>query len=116
MIKGNSFATKADLKQLEKKMDRRFVQVDGRFISVDKRFEQMDARFVWFRQEIKIDLEEFRENISREFHDEWNKKIDPMLGELVKHREQEVISAEQNRRTWDLLEKIAVKVGVPVDW
>lgn len=116
MTKGNGFATKADLKKLEQKMDRRFGQVDRRFVAVDKRFEQMEARFVWFREEIKIDLEEFRENISREFDDKWNKKIDPILGELIKHREQEVIAAEQNRRTWDLLEQVAIKVGVPVDW
>lgn len=65
MIKGNGFATKADLRDLK--------------------------------------------------NEEWLRKVDVLLSGIEEHRRLRVIWAEERRRTWDLLEKIAVKVGVPVE-
>lgn len=112
MTKGNSFATKNDVRKLQHQVS----GLDRRLGRVEARVGKVEDRFVWFREEIKIDLKEFRESFMKEVTHEWQKKIDPFLAEIAKHRDQEVISAEQNRRTWDLLEKVAVKVGVPVGW
>ncbi|HVF74680.1 MAG TPA: hypothetical protein VM938_06490 [Acidimicrobiales bacterium] len=37
-------ATKADLTELERRMDLRFEQVDRRFVEIDRRFEDVDRR------------------------------------------------------------------------
>ena len=118
----NGFATKKDLKKLEQKMDKRFEQVDKRFEQVDKRFEQVDKRFEeinsqfgHFRAFIKDDLDRFKEDTLHEFRHEWNVKIDPILADIEKHRDQEVIWAAQSERVEKLLEKIAKKVGVETE-
>lgn len=122
MMKRNGFATKSDLKKLENKMDRRFEQVDRRFEQVDKRFIEVGKRFGEVRDQIlgvrnRIDMkfEFLAEDLTRKFTHEWQKKIDPILVEIEKHREKEIIWAEQNRRTQSLVERIAEKVGVKID-
>jgi len=86
-------------------MNVRFTVVDKRFEQVDRRFEQVDKRFVevedqirMVREGIKMDFEFFKEDLTHHFTNEWQKKIDPFLVEIVKYRENEVILAEQNRR------------------
>lgn len=115
----NGYATKNDLHQLEKRINTRFRQVDKRFAQVDKRFAQVDKRLEevelkigWLREQIRADLEQFKLDTFTEFDSRWITRIDPILADIVRHREQEVIWAEQNRHTNQLLEKIAAKVGV----
>ncbi|MDZ7586292.1 MAG: hypothetical protein U0946_00940 [Patescibacteria group bacterium] len=103
----NGFATKKDITRLEKRMDHKFTLVD-------KRFEQVDKRFAWFRAEIKDDLAIWFKDNYRKFENRWQQQIDPILKEIEKHRENEVIMAEQYRRLETLMIKIADKVGVEV--
>ncbi len=117
----NGFATKKDIQRLEKVMNRRFEQVDKRFVQVDKRFEQVDKRFEqvndqfkYFRADLKEDWDFFKSDAFRKFEHRWQQKIDPILKEIEKHREKEVIFFEQNRRTQNLIEKLAEKVGVEI--
>jgi archaellum component FlaC len=124
----NGFATKKDIARLEAKMNKRFEQVDKRFEQVDKRFEQVDKRFEqvdkrfeqvdrklsWFRAEIKEDLEIWFKDNYRKFEHRWQQQIDPILKEIEKHREEEVVMAEQYHRLETLMLKIADKVGVEV--
>jgi len=97
----NGFATKKDINKLERKMN--------------LRFEQVDKRFGWFRSEIKSDFELWRKDAFREFEHRWQQFIDPILKEIEKHREKEVLHFEQYNRQQILIEKIAKKVGVEVN-
>src|SRR3990167_2003330 len=104
-VAANGFATKTDLKRLEGAMNVRFTVVDKRFEQVDRRFEQVDKRFVevedqirMVREGIRMDFEFFKEDLTHHFTNEWQKKIDPFLVEIVKHRENEALWAEQNAR------------------
>ncbi|MEK7622733.1 MAG: hypothetical protein AAB430_02580 [Patescibacteria group bacterium] len=110
----NGFATKKDIQHLEKKMDRRFEQVDKRFEQVDKRFGQVNDQFKYFREEMKEDWNFFKSDTFREFEHKWQQKIDPILAEIEKHRDNEVIMAEQYHRLESLMIKVADKVGVEV--
>ena len=87
----NGFATKADIRFLESRINERFEQVD-------KRFEQMEAKFSWFREEIGLDLEQFKKDTFAEFDSKWLKLIDPILAEIKNHREKEVFWFEHERR------------------
>ena len=98
MVSANGFAAKSDLKKLEGTMNIRFIAVDKRFEQVDKRFEQVDKRFVevedqirMVREGIKMDFEFFKEDLTHHFTNEWQKKIDPFLVEIVKYRKNEVL-------------------------
>lgn len=103
----NGFATKKDIQHLEKKIDRRFEQVD-------KRFGQVNDQFKYFREEMKEDWNFFKSDTFREFEHKWQQKIDPILAEIEKHRDNEVIMAEQYHRLESLMIKVADKVGVEV--
>ena len=129
MTSKNGFATKNDIKKLGKvinqrfqQVDKRFEQVDKRFAQVDKRFEQVDKRFQqvnnqfsFFKSELKEEWNFFKSDTFREFEHRWQQKIDPILKEIEIHREKELLNAEQYRRTQDLMEKIAKKVGADID-
>lgn len=94
----NGFATKKDINRLEKK--------------IDKRFGQVDDQFKFFRANLKEDWNFFKSDTFREFEHRWQQKIDPILAEIEKHRGDEVIMAEQYRRLEALMVKVADKVGV----
>lgn len=93
----NGFATKSDLKQLEKKMDKRFTAVDD--------------RFKWFRLEIKDDLELWKQDAFREFEHRWQQLADPVLKELVAMREEQTLHHAQHVEIENRLEKIELKVN-----
>ena len=105
MKMSNGFATKSDVKRLDQKMDRRFA-------AVDKRFQQVDERFIWFRNEINLDLENFKKDTYREFEHRWQQLADPILKEVVAMREEQAAHYMRHDRTDKLLDKIAKKVGV----
>ncbi|OIP04330.1 hypothetical protein AUK18_00285 [Candidatus Beckwithbacteria bacterium CG2_30_44_31] len=96
----NGFATKKDINRLERK--------------IDKRFEQVNDQFKFFRSELKDDWDFFKSDTFREFEHRWQQKIDPILAEIGKHREEEIIMSGQYRRLEALMVKIADKVGIPV--
>jgi chromatin segregation and condensation protein Rec8/ScpA/Scc1 (kleisin family) len=119
MTKQNGFATKLDIqrlaksskkdiKSLEKKMDKRFEQVD-------KRFEEFSTQFRFFRQEMKDDWEINKKDMFREFEHRWQQQIDPILKDIQKHREKEIIMGEQYSRIVVMFERIANKVGVSTE-
>ena len=112
MAKTNSFATKSDLNKLKTHVDKKFGQVDKRFEQVDKRFGQMNQKFSWFRKELNVDFDLKYKDAFRKFEHSWQQKIDPILQEITKHREKELLHWEQYNRVQKLLHKIAVKVGV----
>lgn len=88
MTKRNGFATKDDLKQLGKNIDKRFAQVDKKLGSIDIRLGVF-----------KLNWDTWKQDAFTEFNSRWVNRIDPILAEIEKHREKEVIWAEQNRRT-----------------
>ncbi|MBI5356723.1 hypothetical protein HZB78_03865 [Candidatus Collierbacteria bacterium] len=126
MKNGNGYATKIDLKKLEGKMDLKFEQVDKRFEQVDKRFEQVDKRFGQIDKKLgKIDMrlgifhfewEEWEKDALTEFNSQWITRIDPILAEIEKHREQEIIWAEENRQTQIEVKKNDARIGQIMNW
>ena len=92
----NGFATKKDILHLEKKMD--------------KRFEQVDRQFVNFRDDLKQDWNFFKSDTFREFEHRWQQKIDPILGEIQYHRQKENLVYEQYGRLVGKIDKIAIQV------
>ncbi|OGD59452.1 hypothetical protein A3I57_03330 [Candidatus Beckwithbacteria bacterium RIFCSPLOWO2_02_FULL_47_23] len=111
----NSYATKLDLKKLKQYVDKRFNGVDKRFNAVDKRFDLIDRKFSWFRSEINDDLDLKFKDMMRLFEHKWQQKIDPILREIVHHREKEIIHWHQYDRIQKMFQKIAQKVGVEID-
>ena len=111
----NGFATKGDLKKIEKKMDLRFARVD-------KKLGKIDMRLGIF----KLEWDGWKQDALTEFNSRWVNRIDPILAEIEKHREKEVIWAEQNQRmerkvdkfgeglekVGERLETVAKKIGV----
>ena len=86
-------------------MDRRFEQVDKRFEQVDKRFEQVDKRFEQvnkdfegLRWQMREDRKWLEDKLFSKFANDWYTRIDPILVEIGKHREKEILWAEQDRR------------------
>ena len=108
----NGFTTKADLRLLEFRInkrfgrvdkqfgqvDKRFEDIDKRFEDIDKRFEQIEAKFSWFREEIRLDLDQFKKDAFAEFDSKWLEVIDPVLAEIKNHREKEAFWFEHERR------------------
>ena len=126
MTKTNSFATKSDVKRLEQRMGSRFGGVEGRLDRVEKRVGKLEDRFVWFRGEIKEDLELWKQDNFRLFEHRWQQFVDPVLKELMTIREEQLPHYAQHQRIDEaltrhdkhfedmekLLGKIARKVGV----
>lgn len=113
MKNGNGYATKIDLKKLEGKMDHRFEQVDKRFEQVDKRFGQIDKKLGKIDMRLGIfhfEWDAWKQDALTEFNSQWITRIDPILADIEKHREQEVIWAEENRQTKDAVHKLENKV------
>lgn len=98
-------------------MDHRFEQVDMRFEQVDERFEQVDKRFGQIDKKLgKIDMrlgifhfewDEWKQDALTEFNSKWITRIDPILADIEKHREQEVLWGEQNRRSEEKVDRLA---------
>ena len=115
MKNGNGYATKIDLKNLEGKMDSRFEQVDKRFEQINKKLGKIDMRLGIF----KIEWDGWKQDALTEFNSSWITRIDPILADIERHREQEVIWTEQNLRLEERvnsfdkkLDAIAKKIGV----
>ena len=94
----NGFATKSDLKKLKLDIDR-----------------NLDKRFSWFRSEIKDDFEIWRKDTFRQFEHRWQQQIDPIMVEIAKHREKEILHWHQYDRILNMFNKIAKKVGVAAE-
>lgn len=119
MTKANGFATKRDVLKLERKMDKRFEQVDKRFETVETKLEELKGEFGGFRGWIKEELEFFKHDSFSEFNSRWMTLIDPILKDIERHREQEVLWVEQDHRRDEkidrmekILDQVAKKVGV----
>ncbi len=97
----NGFATKGDLKNLEKKMDLGFAGVDKRFEQVDEKLVSIGIRLGVF----KLDWDLWKQDTFTEFNSRWVNKIDPILAEIEKHREKEVIWGEQSKRMEKKMDK-----------
>lgn len=115
----NSFATKKDIQRLETQINRRFTQVDRRFCQFDKRIGgvekqmgQLNRHFSVFKDDLKQELELFKKDTFREFEHKWQQQIDPILKEIVYHREKESLVYNQYQRIETLLLQVADKVGV----
>lgn len=94
-------------------MDRRFEQVDKRFEQVDKRFEQIDKKLGGIDLKLgifKIEWDQWKQDALTEFNSKWITRIDPILADIERHREQEVIWAEENRQTKIAVHKLEDKV------
>lgn len=86
----NGFATKADLKRLEKKIDLRFAQVDKKLGSIDIRLGVF-----------KLGWDMWKQDAFTEFNSRWVNRIDPILAEIETHRQKEVLWVEQAKRRED---------------
>ena len=122
MVKANGFATKSDVKNLQKQVG----GLDKRLGRVEVKVGKVEDRFVWFRGEIKQDLELWKQDNFRLFEHRWQQFVDPVLKEVVAMREEQAAHYSLHERIdktlirhgkhfrgiEELLGKIAKKVGV----
>ena len=54
-------------------------------------------------------------DMMRQFDHKWQQKIDPILREIIHHREKEILHWHQYDRIQKAMQKIAQKVGVEID-
>ena len=73
----DSLATKQDLKELEARIDARFVSTDAHFVSIDARFNAVDARF----NAIDTRFEELEKRIALRFVEQ-SSRFDAKLADL----------------------------------
>ena len=108
----NGFATKGDLKKLEGKMDHRFEQVDKRFGKIDKKLGKIDMRLGIFH----FEWDAWKQDALTEFNSRWITRIDPILADIERHQEQEIIWAEENRQTQIAVRDNEIRIGKIMQW